>query len=859
MTVANIDAQNKPFINISSKCLGNVMRVNTGPLGGNPLEVAVSVNNSAVPLTPSLAAQCGFSMKTDPLGKAVIFASLQNCFAQNMEDKAFTTVLNLQLHDNQMDEDEPHQVAETCHHAAWASREILCERNYMEVSVRRAIPDDYALPDHPIPGTNQPSEAEFRMTTVVFFTPEERIMTVDQAQRRGYGVANTPTRLVLRSPTNAPETYSQDVAGVDMMVLKTSTIFEKKWWATQIDAAAACPTVSGGVSFTANAISWYLPTHIDPLISSNQFKLLEVHMGVDGQRLSAAEMAARHYSMAVNDMHIVVEIPVGAAGGYFKSHVQDDHYLTSYTIEPMLELLWTEDNAHEETRYKVLFPITTPLMSWPPQITDNTVPEERIFKVLLGPLGSDVALVNITFPTEVLSVADCNVRGFNVLEHESHNGSKAFTLQVPFTDPVVMQMKEAGITVYSLHLTFGLLVLPEFAPFAHTANLEAALVDIVPSLVPPSVSGSCDYDSFHITVRYGTQSFNFHTVVGKRLLTPVLAQQYGLVDNGTHFSLMVPFSAPDAAFEVRLSSRHRSGTSFWLAVSSQHSLVCFRNYHILESVPNLSPSQLTLRDPACGPAFSDDRFAYFVFTGSSCGTTRKFMPDAMLYENEISLPDELEKQMQSNDELKVSCRYDVNTAHAVAFLIKPRNNEPYAETAKGELQVAMRLARDDSYTQLYRDEDYPIAKYLNQPVYFEVELMRSTNPKVSLELENCWATLSEDRTSQPRWNLIINGCANPVDPYQVLFHPVWPDARVQHPSHFKRFEVQMFAFASDQENLSDQLFVHCDVVICDVSRPMGGPCSGQCSNQENVIKGQRRAVSDVHSFIHISSGPILIM
>lgn len=30
-----------------------------------------------------------------------------------------------------------------------------------------------------------------------------------------------------------------------MMVLKTSTIFEKKWLATQIDAAAACPTTTG--------------------------------------------------------------------------------------------------------------------------------------------------------------------------------------------------------------------------------------------------------------------------------------------------------------------------------------------------------------------------------------------------------------------------------------------------------------------------------------------------------------------------------------------------------------------------------------------------------------------------------------
>lgn len=34
-----------------------------------------------------------------------------------------------------------------------------------------------------------------------------------------------------------------------------------------------------------------------------------------------------------------------------------------------------------------------------------------------------------------------------------------------------------GFVVYSLHLTFGLLVLNEFAPFSHTAYLEATLED----------------------------------------------------------------------------------------------------------------------------------------------------------------------------------------------------------------------------------------------------------------------------------------------------------------------------------------------------------------------------------------------
>lgn len=56
---------------------------------------------------------------------------------------------------------------------------------------------------------------------------------------------------------------------------------------------------------------------------------------------------------------------------------------------------------------------------------------------------------------------------------------------------------------------------------------------------------------------------------------------------------------------------------------------CFPNGTItawalkLESVPSLDPSKLVLNDPTCGPSFSDDRSAYFVFAANSCGTTRK--------------------------------------------------------------------------------------------------------------------------------------------------------------------------------------------------------------------------------------------
>ncbi|XP_034554945.1 uncharacterized protein LOC117823812 [Notolabrus celidotus] len=891
LAVVYVEAQNKPSINIHSQCLGNVMRVDVGPLGGNLLEVAAVINNTAIPLTPSLASQCGFSLIIKQQESAMIYASLQNCFAQNVDDKAFTTILNLRLYGNHMGEDELYQVAETCHYTSWASREIVCASNYMEVSVERAAPDDYVLPENPNTGSNPTSgdprrDAEkqlidtgFRITTLVFFTPEERIMNVADAQRNGYGIANTATRLFLRSSRFSPETYTESVAGVPMTVLKTSTVFEKKWMATQIDAAAACPNLDGSVAFSENTITWFLPRHLDPLISSGQFHLLEVHMGVNGQRLEPPEMAARGYSMSVNDDYIIVEIPVGAVGGHMQSHVQDGQYLTSYNVEPMLEILWVEDSTHEDTRYRVLFPITTPIMPQSLQVIDNTIPKERVFKVLLGPFGPDVALMNISFPSEVLTVADCNLRGINIQEHTYPNSSsKVFSVEVPFMDRVVLKTSESGTTVYSLHMALGLLVLPDFVPFSHTAYLEAKLVDIV----APSISGGCDTQNFFVLVKHGSKGYNFQTIVANQLLTPHQAQQYNFMDNGTHFSFEVPFTAPEVVFEAVQSSSirtridvvlrnpetNRNIKDFSLACDFISPLTeCFPNGTMtawavkLESVPSLNLAQLALRDPTCGPAYSDDRYAYFVFTANSCGTTRKFLPNMMLYENEISLPDELEMMRDSRRdepeyELKVSCYYEINKTHAVSFHTRPRRSEPYAENAKGELQVEMRLALDNSYREFHRVEDYPIAKYLQQPLNFEVELM-STNPKISLELDNCWATLNEDSTSQPRWNLIINGCPNPVDPYQLIIHPVWPGGRVQYPSHFKRFEVQMFAFAEDENNFSRQVFVHCDVVICDPRNPLSGVCSGPCSKQENKKRGLRSAVAD-GDFKHVSSGPIIL-
>jgi len=83
-------------------------------------------------------------------------------------------------------------------------------------------------------------------------------------------------------------------------------------------------------------ISWALPKHIEPLLSTNQFTLLAVHMGIDGRRLGDEEMAARKYTLNSDDVYIIATIPVGAIGGYLKVWFCCVHVDLQYSSQSIL-------------------------------------------------------------------------------------------------------------------------------------------------------------------------------------------------------------------------------------------------------------------------------------------------------------------------------------------------------------------------------------------------------------------------------------------------------------------------------------------------------------------------------------------
>uniref|UniRef100_A0A8C6UJZ7 ZP domain-containing protein n=1 Tax=Neogobius melanostomus TaxID=47308 RepID=A0A8C6UJZ7_9GOBI len=802
----------------------------------NADDLCSPADDSLVTLTRSLASQCGFSSSTDASGTLRIYASLLNCFSENQDDQRFSLELVLRI-----SPDEVYTVTETCEYADWAPREVLCQKDYMEV--------------RPWMGLG-PKSADPRRAAQV---------------RAGFCVSAYSSLIIFITPEFSQiRFFPVQVAEVPMTVLRTSILFGRKWLSSQIHAAAVCPLLAAGISFTDTSIRWFLPKRITPLLSSGQLTLLDVGLGVDGRKLDAAELEVLRYSLTVDDTYIVVVIPIGARGGFYKSVVQDGRYMTTYRVEPFLEMLWNEDSSNEDTRYRVLFPISTPHIYRPPQVTQNTEPIEDVFKVKIGPFAPDVVLLNISCASETLTVRKALSRGFRVREGvDPESKMKSFTIFVPRTDPAVQQTKDQGHTVFAAQLIFGFMVLPELQPFAISAALEARL----PHTETPSVTGECDVHHFHVLVHSGTQ--DFQTLVGRSPLTLTLAQQYGFEDNGTHFTFSVPILAPDVIYETIEPSVVRARldvilvspednkhiTDFSLSCSFFSTLVeCFPNGTItvlalkLEAVPGLDPSQLTLADSRCGPVFSTEQYAFFSFVASSCGTSRKFVGNTMVYENDVALPDEhLAQRLAENKEpeyqLKVKCLYDTNTTRRFSYHLRPSRNQPAAGTSMGQLQVQLRMAHDGLFGAFYTDGDFPLTVSQHEALWFEVELKPALGGKISLELEKCWATEDQEKNSTPRWSFINNGCVVQDCPLQVHMIPVRQDIRVHHPSQLKRFTLRLGNFIQQQGSL--QLFIHCDVIICDPRNPMSGVCAGQCSEQP---QGPRLAPEE-----HVSTGPIFVI
>ncbi|XP_065689542.2 zona pellucida sperm-binding protein 2-like [Patagioenas fasciata] len=866
---------------MSSECLGNLLRITLSAEYFEDKHLTFSVvdrSGIAWELDEAMASQCGYSVTHSNWSNIEFRASALSCHSHFGKDVFTVTIQIKSSRTPDMKNIRTHLKSASCPYGLRSTRELLCESNYMEVSVRREVPQTVKdfVQDEPEDWTFAFPEAkaqEASIWKIVFHQPEEKkAFLVSDAWSAGYGLNTTDTRVLLRIPYTAASIQLVEAQGITFSVVRSSTFYRERWMILMVDTSMACPV--DGVDYTNKTIIWTVPKYIQLLsTAATSFKDVLVEAGVDLHKLSAKEMASRKYVL-LNDLNaITVKIPIGAEGGYYKTSVNNGQHGTKYAINLFLEHQW-EDNKWGQTKYTIIKEIETPFEQAELVITNNSNLGARLMNVTVGTFLPDVELVNLTIEGATVAVPEAVQHGYRTYEIKYANESKAYVIQVQFDAPSIKkEYMKADMRAHTLNVTLVFIT----HPTSDTFSVPVIAVSAVKDAVLPSARGFCDGRNLHLIITRGNVDQNWLPFISDWNLTLEAVQKYNysLRDNGTHLAISVPFLSSHLKYEVF----HASGikASLYLTLKDGNTLANKRDFSIscrfspsalIQCLPNgtvvitavkvagvadLDTSLFVLRDRQCKPSLVTEKTATFKFNVNTCGTSRKFNSTTMTYENDVLY------FRPGNDtpvyQLKFACLYAIKQTVDVQYESK-KNPPPSIKPGFGYLDLSMKLFKDKSYSEPYQKLEYPVVKYLREALYFEVELLQPKDERLELNLHDCWATNSQSQDSLPQWPILINGCENSKDSYRTVFHEVDYSLRVKFPQHLKRFAVIMFTFVQGTTLLQEQLYFHCSVMICSTmqTKTSGFLCPRRCN------PGRRRVDRSAEPYPHgqVSSGAVLV-
>ncbi|NXA37276.1 ZP2 protein, partial [Eudromia elegans] len=836
---------------ISSECLGNLLCIT---LSGEYFEdqyltfSAVDRFGTAWEIDEAMASQCGYTVTYNYRGNAEFRASALSCHSQSEKDVFTITIQIKASHAPDMKNAVTHLKTATCHYVPWSPRELLCEKNYMEISVRKEVPQivpDFIQDEHEDWALAFPEAkgGESTVWQIVFHQPEKkRALLVTDAWRAGYGLNTTDTRIVLRIPHTAAQIQLVKAQGITFSAVRSSIFYKQRWMILMVDTAVACPV--DGVDYTNKTITWTVPKYVQPLSDgATGFKDVLIEAGVDLHKLSAEEMVSRKYSLSNDLDSITVKIPIGAEGGYYKTSVSSGQHGTNYCIRLFLEHQW-EDNKWRLTKHTIIKEIETPFEHVELTLTNSkwlnteftedagrslmltcffsdTNLSARLMNVTLGVFLPDVELVNLTFEGTTVTVLEAIWHGYLTRENRFANGSRTYTIEVPFdAASIKKEYSRDDIRTYTLNVTLDFIIHPE----SETFTIPVVMVSAVKDAVLPNARGFCDEKNLCLTIARGNVDQNWLLFTSNQHLTSEVAQKhsYSLSDNGTHLAICVPFLSPHVDYEDIHSSgimaslhltlkdgvtlANRRDFSISCRFSPSQLMQCLPNGTVvvtavkLTEIADVDTSQLVLRDRKCKPILVTEKTATFKFNVNTCGTSRKFNSTTMTYENDVLY------FRPGSDlpvyQLKCICWYAIRQTVDVQY--KSKNNPaPSVKPGFGSLALSLKLFKEKTFSNPYKESEYPVVKHLGEALYFEVELLQSEDARLELNLKDCWATNSRSSDSHPQWLILRNGCENREDSLRTIFHQVNFSPRVKFPQHLKRFEVRMFNFVQSTTLLQE--------------------------------------------------------
>ncbi|XP_078132715.1 uncharacterized protein LOC144534582 [Sander vitreus] len=644
-------------------------------IGNEPSFEAVD-EMGVYPITEQYAAKCGYSVSVlPPLEHVELRASYFSCHTDNKEDEVFTFNFNLIV--THKGKEVTYALNKTCSPSLpWSPREVTCEVNYMEVSVR----SDVACPT----GTKDDWDALFKTAyasatldwQVMFQRVQQELMPISlkTAKKHGYAFDLTDGRLVFRAPYGQPDSFSTEVNGVPVEVVHATLFSRQSWVLIMVDLVVACSMHKGSYD-NSGYIMWVTPEVLHPLGSGLQ--RMQVNIGVNGELVEQPVAEERGYVVKRHNSTVEISIPYNAEGGYRKSIVSGNLY-EFYIFHLYLEQI-SVDEDHVDTRLRIHRTLASPLLPRPVFTENRTVPEERTFTVYLGDVPEDIELAAVHLNGQKFTVPFTNASSHNITRGVSPNHTHGYTLKVPFDDPVVMQqlIRDAKMQ-HRLDINYTLTVLPENEPFYQLASVMA-LTDAS----PPAFAAVCSESGISFKLDHQPIYYLWEISIGTELLTSELATKHGYVmsNNSQRLLLKVPLFTHGYKYkDITLKSffgtfellmrDHETAVQKSIVKTCQFSatelIVCSADGRItvVADLPSVItsegvPARTNLVDKNCIPKEMDSTRALFSFPINSCGSTVKLGKEYVTYENEIFFSMKLHAPADSNDfdRVTMQCTY----------------------------------------------------------------------------------------------------------------------------------------------------------------------------------------------------------